>query len=124
MKPWVHSQLSVKRYGGKPEDYIHIHDFFDSTKAAYANVKHRAILHNTFGIFIVEKIFGHNIINSDGKTVSVRDIAEDHVVEDIGFIPTIEKWLTNLPFEDWMGPKGQAQFTKRTKVKLEEELID
>lgn len=99
MKPWLHAKNSVRRYGGKIEDYIEIHDFFDSTKAAYANIKHRSILHNTFGIFIVEKIFGKIIINSDGKEVSVRDIGEDHVVEDLGFIPTLEKWLSNMPTE-------------------------
>lgn len=124
MKPYIHALNSVKRYGGKWEDYIEIHDFFDSTKAAYANVKHRAILHSTFGIFIVERIFGTILTNSDGKQVSVRDIAEDHVVEDIGFIPTIEKWLKDLPIEDWMTARGQHKFIKRTNIQLEQELID
>jgi hypothetical protein len=39
MKPYIHAKNSVKRYGGIIEDYIAIHNWFDSTKAAYANCK-------------------------------------------------------------------------------------
>lgn len=123
MKPLIHAQNSVRRYGGQIEDYIEIHNFFDSTKSAYANIKHRAILHNTFGIFLCEKLFGVFITNSDGKKISVRDVAEDHVVEDMGFIPTLEKWLGEMEIKDWMNPTGQRQHTKRTKIALEE-LVD
>ena len=69
MKPYIHARNSVKRYGGTVEDYQKIHDFFDSTKAAFADVRHRAILHNSFGIFLVESVFGTTITNSDGKVV-------------------------------------------------------
>lgn len=113
MKPYIHAQNSVRRYGGVPEDYIKIHDFFDSTKAAFADVRHRAILHNSFGIFLVEKVFGTTITNSDGKVVSVRDIGEDHVMEDCGAIPTIEQWLKDLPVKGWMGGKQMAKHQER-----------
>lgn len=99
----------MKRYGGREEDYIAIHDWFDSTKSAYADTRHRAILHNTFGIYLCEQLFGHVIVNSDGKTVHVRNVAEDHVVEDCGFIPTIEKWLSGIPPEDWMRGRGMKK---------------
>jgi hypothetical protein len=124
MKPYIHAKNSVRRYGGKIEDYMAIHDFFDSTKSAWADIRHRAILHSSFGIYLVEKVFGTTITNSDGKQVSVRDIGEDHVVEDCGQIPTIEKWLKNLPVEDWMLSKGQGNFIKRTLIPLEQILID
>lgn len=84
MKPFIHAKASAKRYGGEPKDYLAIHDFMDSSKAALADVRHRAVFHSAFGIFIVEKVFGTNITNSEGKLVSVRDIAEDHVREDLG----------------------------------------
>ena len=32
MKPWIHAKNSVRKHGGKPEDYQDIHDFIDSTK--------------------------------------------------------------------------------------------
>jgi hypothetical protein len=103
MKPYLHSRSSAKRYGGTSEDYLDIHDFMDSTKAALADVRHRAILHSAFGCFIVEKIFGATRTNSENKTYSPRDIAEDHIVEDLGFIPSLDKWLLSTPIEEWMG---------------------
>lgn len=103
MKPLIHAQISVKKFGGKVEDYIPLHDFFDWSKSTLADVRHRAILHNTFGIFLLEKVFGTYITNSDGKMVSVRDIGEDHVLQDLGTIPTVDQWLKQLPIEKWMG---------------------
>lgn len=102
MKPFYHAKISVKRFGGKPEDYQPLHDFFDSSKAALPDVRHRAILHSSFGIFLLEKVFGTTITNSDGKEVCVRDIGEQHVMDDLGFIPTLDKWLRNMRIEPWM----------------------
>ncbi len=103
MKPHLHARGSVKRWGGKPEDYQAIHDFIDHTKAQIGDVRHRAMLHNAWGIYIVERVFGITFVNSDGKTVSVRDVAEKHVLEDMGTIPTLSDWLRTMPLADWMG---------------------
>lgn len=103
MKPYEHARSSVKRWGGKPEDYLAIHDFFDSTKAHFPDMRHRAMLHNSWGIFIIEKLFGTCLKNSDGHTVQVRDIAEHHVIEDMGRIPTIQDYLAGMPFYPWLG---------------------
>lgn len=130
MKPFIHARNSVRRYGGVESDYIEIHNFFDSTKSAWADVRHRAVLHSTFGIFLVEQLFGVTLTNSDGKVISVRDVAEDHVIEDCGFIPTIEKWLHNIPMESWMRGHMQSSNVARTRVPLDvieeakHELID
>jgi hypothetical protein len=105
MKPTWHAESSAKRYGGKMEDYLPIHDLMDSSKAALGDVRHRALTHNSWFIsVIIEKIFGHLITNSDGKQVSTRDIAEQHVLEDFGnrFIPTVCDYLGDLEFVDWM----------------------
>lgn len=112
-KPLIHSQYSVKKYGGKIEDYIEIHTFFDSTKSAIPDIRHRAILHNAFGIFLVEKVFGSYLVNSDNKRVATRDIAEDHVLQDMGTIPTLEDWLKCMQIQDWMmGHKINKSKTK------------
>ena len=49
-------------------------------------------------------IFGYVMENSDGKKISVKDICEQHVLEDFGmrFIPTAQDYLENLEFKDWM----------------------
>jgi hypothetical protein len=102
MKPFTHAMASVRRHGGKPMDYQEIHDFLDMCKAAHADVRHRAILHNSMGPFICEKVFGVNIKNSDGRLVSVRDIAEEHIVEDLGRIPPVSDYLEGMPHYDWL----------------------
>jgi hypothetical protein len=99
----LHAKNSAKKYGGTWKDYIEIHDFLDSTKAHFPDMRHRAILHNSFGCYIAEKIFGHAIINSDNKEVCVRDIAEDHIIEDVGRIPTLQDYLIGMPMYPWLG---------------------
>lgn len=124
MKPWVHAKNSVRDFGGKPEDYIEIHDFIDSSKAAVPDMRHRAALHSAFGIFIVEKVFANFqrngegrivqapwVKNSDGAVVQVRDIAEKHVLEDMGRIPTLEDYYKGMPIYEWLGgPKRTSRF--------------
>jgi hypothetical protein len=102
MKPLIHSKSSVKKYGGVVEDYMKIHEFMDSTKSAMADIRHRAILHSAFGIYLVQEVFGTHFKNSQGKDVSVRDVAEDHVIEDLGFIPSMENYLKNMEIQPWM----------------------
>lgn len=115
MKPYLHGMVSVRKWGGKPEDYQEIHDFLDSTKAAFPDMRHRAILHNSFGIYICEKIFGINITNSEGRIVSVRDIAEQHVIDDMGRIPTLQDYLEGMPMYDWLG--GPKRKTDRMNIR-------
>jgi len=110
MKPHLHGNVSAKKFGGKPEDYQEIHDFLDSTKACHADMRHRAILHNSMGPFIAEKVFGITIVNSEGKTVSVRDVAELHIIDDMGRIPSLSDYLHGMPFYDWLGkPKKEVK---------------
>lgn len=101
-KPWIHAKSSARKWGGKPEDYMHIHDKMDSTKSAYAGVAHRVIFHSAFGVFLIEEIFGKVFTNSADREVSVRDVAEQHVIEDLGSIPSLDKWLSGLPEKAWM----------------------
>jgi hypothetical protein len=103
MKPYQHAKITVKSFGGIPEDYMEIHDFLDSSKAHFPDMRHRALLHSSFGIFLCERVFGTNITNSDNRLVSVRDIAEKHVIEDMGTIPTVQDYLQHLPMLDWLG---------------------
>jgi hypothetical protein len=129
MKPHIHAKNSAKKYGGKPEDYQKIHDFIDQSKACLPDVRHRAILHSSLGCYLAEQVFGVTFKNSDDKTVSVRDVCEDHVIEDLGFIPTVERWLKNLPLEEWMGGSRRKQVHTfqpfaETKKDVETEYFD
>ena len=95
--PYQHAKSSVKKWGGIPTDYIHIHEWFDATKAWIGHSKHRMFRHHSEGIFECEKIFGMSFVNSDGKTVYTRYVAEQHVKEDCnGYIPSAKEWVDNL----------------------------
>ena len=60
MKPSIHSNLSVRKYGGIPSDYQEVHDFLDMSKMTHSDLRHRCILHNTLGPFLAEKGIGVN----------------------------------------------------------------
>lgn len=140
MKPSIHSNLSVRKYGGTASDYQEVHDFLDMSKMTHSDLRHRCILHNTLGPFLAEKGIGVNhskaeflknkwgwsdeeyreilslaadrscttIINSDGVKVSVRDLAENHIIEDMGDIPSVSKYLDGMPLYDWLGHGQKA----------------
>lgn len=104
-KPWIHAESSAKRFGGKPEDYIEIHNLMDSSKAAMCDNRHRALTHNSWFIgTILERIFGVTLTNSVGRTISVRDIGEQHVAEDFRgrYIPTAQDFLAEMEMKEWM----------------------
>ena len=102
MKPLLHANISAKTHGGHVDDYLPIHNFLDSSKACMPDMRHRAILHSAFGCYLAEQVFGVYITLANGKKVSVRDIAEEHIIQDLGFIPTVEQYLNNMTLQDWM----------------------
>lgn len=115
MSPYKHTLSSIKEWGGSYDDYYEIHEFLDSTKLHYDDLRHRSILHNTFGIGICEKLFGSFITNTDGKNVEVRYIAQKHIQEDLGFVPTLKDWCGNIVVKDWMSGKYET-ITKTIEV--------
>ena len=50
MTPYMHAVSSAKKFGGQPEDYIEIHDWFDCTKQYTGDFTHRAMRHHSAGI--------------------------------------------------------------------------
>jgi hypothetical protein len=104
-KPIVHAQSSARKFGGKPEDYLKIHQFIDSSGTVFPDVRHRALTHtNWFLRTILPAIFGEFIRNSKGQAVSVIDIGECHVLEDYGgkFIPSPSDFINLIPLQKWM----------------------
>ena len=101
--PYYHAKSSAKKFGGQPEDYIALHEWFDQTKAHLPDARHRSVLHSSFGIYMAQQVFGEVIVRkSDGKPVPTRMLGEQHVLEDMGMIPTLQDWLKELPLRSWM----------------------
>jgi hypothetical protein len=96
MSPYHHAISSAKKFGGIPDDYALIHNWFDETKAHTGDWTHRALRHHSWGIeqCIVE--FGHCVVTSEGKEIPTKLVAEQHVIEDCGFIPTVKDYLQEL----------------------------
>lgn len=103
MTPYKHALSSAALWGGAPEDYVAIHDWFDETKQYTGDWTHRALRHHAAGVqWAIEK-FGHSI-PAGGRQVPVKAVAEQHVMEDCGRIPTVADWLGPLKEtpEKWM----------------------
>lgn len=129
-----HALSSAKRFGGAPDDYLPLHTFLDATKSAWADHRHRAVLHHSYGIFLTERVFGLQeevrilrqlidriprwmqsllgirvpnatpvtVRTSSGREVPIRVIAEQHIIEDCGFVPSLEDYLGEMPKQAWM----------------------
>ena len=102
MKAFNHSRSSVKTFGGCINDYYKIHNWFDESKEHFGDIRHRALRHHTLGVVECEKKFGIYITNSQGKQIPVKSIAEQHIVEDSGFIPSLQDWFNKITPRSWM----------------------
>lgn len=126
-KPYIHAVSSTRRFGGKPEDYIEIHNLLDSSKGAIPDNRHRALTHTSWFLSVIlEKVFGVTLTNSDGRVVSVRDIGEQHILEDFGgrFIPTPQNYLEGMEFKPWMQngkgtPSSFVKLDRKIKTKTD-----
>lgn len=112
MSPYEHAVNTAKRFGGQPSDYIDIHEWFDETKQYTGDWRHRVLRHHAAGIQWAIKPFGQARLNSDGNEISVKLIGEQHVIEDCGFVPTIQDWLS--VFED--NHKGWMKLNTSEKI--------
>lgn len=105
---YLHAQASARHFGGEPEDYIKIHEWIDQYKSSFGDVRHRMFLHHANGPWMAQDVFGHYIEVFDQKKdktikVMVRDIAEHHIVEDLGCIPSPGDYAECLNCHAWMG---------------------
>lgn len=117
MNSVYHSRISVRRFGGQTSDYDAIHDFMDSSKAHVADVRHRALLHSSFGIFLVERVFGRTLKLACGREVPTREVAEQHVLDDLGRIPSVQDYFSHMEIAAWMG--GPVKRNKSVTMKLD-----
>ncbi len=109
MNSWHHAVSAARKWGGDPADYIEIEEFIDSSKVSMGDVRHRALYHHTEGVWLCQKIFGRIITvekkNGHGTVdVPVRLVAERHIMEDLGWLPSPADYLTRIVTKqnDWM----------------------
>jgi len=108
--PYHHALSSAKKWGGTAEDYLALHQWFDvDSKMITADFRHRALRHHAAGVTMLEQFFGVTITISTGRVVPVRLIGEQHVREDLGFIPSFVDWVRCIRPEPWMGRAAQLE---------------
>ena len=105
MNSWNHAVSAARKWGGEPEHYVEIEEFIDSSKAILGDVRHRSMYHHTVGVWLCQRIFGRTLTIPKGNgdvEVPVRLIAERHVIEDLGWLPSPADYIKGMPIEPWM----------------------
>lgn len=105
MNSWNHAQSAARKWGGSPDDYIAIEEFLDSSKQVIGDVRHRSMYHHTTGVWLCQEIFGRTITVTREHgivQVPVRLIAERHVLEDLGWLPSPADYINGMPIKPWM----------------------
>lgn len=110
--PVHHSMSSARKFGGKWQDYYPLHSWFDETKNSFADARHRAMRHHAEGIAMAIEKFGPAFtveVNGKPRDIPTRLLAEQHVIEDMGFIPTMAWWLQHMQLVPAMVNKAMAR---------------
>lgn len=105
MNSWFHARSAARKWGGTPEDYLPIEEFIDSSKQVIGDVRHRSVYHHTLGVFLCQKIFGPTLdlaLENGIRRIPVREIAERHIIEDLGWLPSPTDYIKGMPIETWM----------------------
>ena len=89
----------------------------DQSKEITADFRHRALRHHAEGIFMAETIFGPTLTLSTGRVIPTRWVGEQHVKEDLGFIPSFADWVKAIRPEPWMGR------TERIEAQVDPHLV-
>lgn len=87
------------------EDYLAIHTKMDCSKNYISDNRHRVLTHTMFWVSeVMIPLFGQVMTNSAGKLVAIKDICEQHILEDYKhkFIPTPQDFIQEMEFKPWM----------------------
>ena len=64
----------------------------------------------TDSVYIMaETIFGTTLTLSTGRIIPTRWVGEQHVKEDLGFIPSFADWVKTIRPEPWMGRTARIE---------------
>ncbi len=111
---------------------MHLHAKMDCSKGYFPDNRHRVLTHTMFWIQeVMLPIYGHTMTNSDGKIVSVKDVCEQHILEDYRhkFIPTPQDFIQEMELKAWMQngaavPASAAKLYKKKETNYSKLNID
>jgi hypothetical protein len=79
-------------------------------------------------LFKLNRQQGVHVLNSENKKIHVRDIAEQHILEDFRgkFIPTVSDYLSNMTLKPWMdnaltsiNPSGEKKLALKGTINID-----
>ncbi|MGE0282671.1 MAG: hypothetical protein AB7P20_18955 [Rhizobiaceae bacterium] len=94
--------ISAARFGGDAAAYLALHNWFLETRNWSAGPEHLAFRHHAFGIFEAEARLGPVIALDTGTAVPTRVVAERHVRQVLGRVPSANEFLKRIKGERWM----------------------
>lgn len=86
MRPFHHARSSASRSERDWREDLPIHEFIDSSKAAFADLRHRMILHSA-------DLGGELASLAFPDRTDAREIVVEHVIEDLGESRNLADWL-------------------------------
>ena len=88
MRPYHHARASAARSGNDWREDLKIHEFIDSSKTAFPDLRHRMILHST-------DLGGELAARAFPDRLDARELVKNHIIEDLGQVRTIHDWLSH-----------------------------
>ena len=137
MNPVLHTESSMRKFKGKTEEdfnkFLVLHEKMDCSKAWEPSNRHRVLTHTMFWVKeVMLPLFGSYITLSDGRKVSVKDVCEQHILEDyrMKFIPTPQDFIQEMTYKKWMQngsgvpPSAEKLYPELVKEQETHEFID
>ncbi len=137
MNPLLHTDSSMRKFKGETEEdrlqFLKIHQKMDCSKGWISDNRHRVLTHTMFWVYeVMIPIFGSAIKLSSGREVSVKDVCEQHILEDfrLKFIPTPQDFIQEMTYKKWMQngagvpPSAEKLYPELAELQKKHEFID
>ena len=111
-----HALSSASAFGGEPEAYYALHRWIDRSRANVTGFEHRLLSHHSQGISDCVEHFGPVILNSKGKAIPTQLLAEQHIIEDLGFVPSLSDWAVLVHVPRWASKPARMLHKKLFEV--------
>jgi hypothetical protein len=99
---------SARHFNTNPAAMFPLHDWFLATGAWFADPRHFAMRHHSFGIFQAEQRFGVVIAQDCPCPIPTRVAGEWHVRTVLGRIPAAADFLRRIKGQPWMAAAHKA----------------
>ncbi len=98
----AHNEACAARFGGQAADYQAVNEWIDGLNNQN-DCRWQLFRHHAEGLFEAEERFGVTILNSRGRKIPTRYIAEEHMTGDFGkSVPSLADWLKPMRRQPWM----------------------